>query len=184
MTSGSSNVTPATNSLVGWLIEPKFKAGCASLGYEEGNAGNTLQNLCTHVVYFCWSNKDSPSSAQHSSSLTQSQTEWIRLRLSHARSFGLQVAAHHLGNVASFSACHIQHKALERLAREHAEPPKSCTRVPILFPCHFFVWSCGSSTWVCVCVYVRVVSGQIKDFNQAQCGGFSMLSRLRPHHVI
>ena len=41
MTSGSSNVTPATNSLVGWFIEPKFKAGCASLGYEEGNAGNT-----------------------------------------------------------------------------------------------------------------------------------------------
>ncbi len=73
MTSGSSNVTCATNSwpkddylgqsFSGWLVLLVMEK---AWGMRRERKELQYKDLCQHIVYFCWSNRDSPSSTQHS----------------------------------------------------------------------------------------------------------------------
>ncbi len=105
MTSGSSNVTCATNSLarLAWLLV------MSGLGHEKGTQGTAQKPRRQVLVYFCWSNRDcfvvGPALLSSLTPPQTSKTDRIELRHSHNRNFGPQVAAHHLGNVASCSAC-------------------------------------------------------------------------------
>lgn len=81
----------------------------SGLGHGKGTQGTPAQKPRRQVLKFLSTSVDPTeivlSSAQHSCLPSQSKTDRIELRHSHKRSFCPQVAAHHLGNVGSCSAC-------------------------------------------------------------------------------
>lgn len=160
----------------------------SGLGHGKGTQGTPAQKPRRQVLKFLSTSVDPTeivlSSAQHSCLPSQSKTDRIELRHSHKRSFCPQVAAHHLGNVGSCSACVkeytytcsnctcvyyiyiyinkkertpcIQQKAIKRLACAHTPGT-----IQEQWQCHqfllssfLFAWSCGSNQCAPVCVCV------------------------------